>query len=330
MPTDFAPHQSSGDWSNPSRYWVDASSFFSGSFVAHNAFDGNSATRWASATLPASLTVGVGAKQLLDNYTIHLNSDPTQAPKTFEMQGSNDGVTWTTLDTRSSETGWSVPEARNYTVTGNTTPYWLYRLSVTAVDGSSIVSIHELYLYAVTINTVDDVAPHSMTGFSAPSPYVITESGHVSSFNAWEAFNDPGGSTFNSWVSNAPSWVVVDLGSGNAKAIRGYMLFNVNASDSPTEWALEGSNDGSSWTSIDSKTGQTWSNNGETSSIANLYALASDTAAYRYYRLTITAGAATNIWLRELHLIPAATSAGGGGGVVIPVIVHHLRQQGIM
>jgi hypothetical protein len=201
----------------------------------------------------------------------------------------------------------------------------MYRLNITAVDGSSIVSVHELYLYAVTLNTVADVAPHSMTGFSTPSPYVITESGHVSSFAAWEAFNDPGGSTFNSWVSNAPSWVVLDLGSGNAKAICGYMLFNVNTSDSPTAWTLEGSNDGSSWTSIDSKSSQSWADSG----IANLYALAADTAAYRYYKLSISAGAGGNIWLRELHLIPAATSAGGGGSS-IAAIVKHLREQGVM
>lgn len=311
MSTDFAPHVSTG-WDNPSRYYATASSIVNGTFPAWKAF--NNATgntdRWISGgACPQWLLIAVGAKQILSSYAITVSVETSRAPTAWQMQGSNDGTNWTTLDTQSGVTSWSDPETKTFTVTGNTTGFWMYRLYITGSNGSN-PAVSELYLYTNSLNTVADVAPHNMTGMSSPSPYVVTESGHVSSFSGYFAFNDNGaGTTFDSWVSTPTSWIVLDIGAGTQKNIRGYMVWNVNATDSPTAWTLAGSNDGSSWVTIDTQSGVTWNNNGITDGIAKVVGLVNDSATFRYFKFTITAAAGSNAWLRELYLVP-------GGGLL--------------
>jgi hypothetical protein len=83
-----------------------ASTSFSGSFVAANAFDGNSATAWASSANPSS-----GSPQWLQyqftgpvsvtSIAISVRNDSTawtsQSPTAMQIQGSPDGTTWTTI-----------------------------------------------------------------------------------------------------------------------------------------------------------------------------------------------------------------------------------------
>ena len=76
-----------------------------------------------------------------------------QSPSDFTIAGSNDGTTWTTLDTESSVTGWANNQFRTFGFE-NATPYFKYRLEVTAVQdmtGSEgkRLTITEIELYRV-------------------------------------------------------------------------------------------------------------------------------------------------------------------------------------
>ena len=44
------------------------------------------------------------------------NFGTSEAPKTWTLEYSGDGVNWTVADTRASETGWTSGEVRTYTV----------------------------------------------------------------------------------------------------------------------------------------------------------------------------------------------------------------------
>ncbi|RUV98645.1 MULTISPECIES: hypothetical protein [unclassified Mesorhizobium] len=58
-----------------------------------------------------------GAQRVVDAYWLTASSKATQAYDFFtawEVQGSNDGVSWTTLDTRTGELGWGNGETRFY------------------------------------------------------------------------------------------------------------------------------------------------------------------------------------------------------------------------
>ena len=76
-----------------------------------------------------------------------------QSPSEFSVAGSNDGATWTTLDSESGVTGWANSQFRTFGFE-NATPYLKYRLEVTAVQdmtGSEgkRLTITEIELYRV-------------------------------------------------------------------------------------------------------------------------------------------------------------------------------------
>src|SRR5690606_10279636 len=84
-----------------------------------------------SSTLGAGIEEGFVAYQLpggnqaaVDRYYIvaspHTDQVP-QMPTSWVIEGSNDGSTWTTLDTRTGETGWFAGEERFYEFTNETT-----------------------------------------------------------------------------------------------------------------------------------------------------------------------------------------------------------------
>ena len=57
------------------------------------------------------------------------------------MLASNDGTKWTLLDTRTNQVFASRGETKGYTV-ANQTPYWLYRLNITATAGASDAGVY--------------------------------------------------------------------------------------------------------------------------------------------------------------------------------------------
>jgi len=91
--------------------------------------------------------------------------------------------------------------------------------------------------------------------------------------------------TYWSNNDNLPAWIGYDLGSGNEKRVARYVVaYNsvVNYDNSPNDWTFEGSDDGVSWTVLDTQTGQGWTATGiKTYDFSN-------TTHYRYYRLNIT------------------------------------------
>ena len=92
---------------------------------------------------PATFTYdfGEGNGKILRAYKIYFQgSNFGRAPKNWTFEGSNDNGNWTTLDTRTGETGWRNPETRAYSF-NNRNLYRYYRLNVSAgVDGNSGIS----------------------------------------------------------------------------------------------------------------------------------------------------------------------------------------------
>ena len=71
----------------------------------------------------------------------------TRAPKDWTFQASNDGTTWTTLDTQTGETGWGEGEVRYYSFKNNAR-YTYYKYSCTANNGQSdYLQLWELEFY---------------------------------------------------------------------------------------------------------------------------------------------------------------------------------------
>jgi hypothetical protein len=79
----------------------------------------------------------------IDAYTITSGNDaPERDPKNFNLEGSNNGTTWTTIDSRSNESFLG----RNLTRTFNLATeaeYSYYRLNITSINGASLIQVSE-------------------------------------------------------------------------------------------------------------------------------------------------------------------------------------------
>lgn len=126
-------------------------------YLPDNAFDAATAivagNTWASSTLPATLTVHLATPETVTSYRI---MPSVQYPIAWTLEGSTNGTSWTTIDTRSGQTLTSGEWSPSYTCS-NSTAYGWYRLVVTAANGS-IVNLAEVELNGVT-NAVTTAGP---------------------------------------------------------------------------------------------------------------------------------------------------------------------------
>lgn len=107
------------------------------------------------------------------------------------------------------------------------------------------------------------------------------------------------------WVTNEsptlPVELKYDFGAGCAVRVARYELIAYqHASDQPTAWDFQGSTDGSTWTTLDSKTAQSFT-------VGNDYRIISDIPTgsidrYRYYRWNFTAHTDNQIRLSQVKL----------------------------
>jgi hypothetical protein len=125
------------------------------------AFDGNPGSKWfnnnAATTGWVQYDFGANNAQAVKRYTITSGNDvPGRDPKNWQFQGSQDGSTWTTLDTQSGQTFADRFQQNTYDI-GNTTAYRYYRLNITLNNGDpSGVQLSELGLWSDTGRTIPE------------------------------------------------------------------------------------------------------------------------------------------------------------------------------
>jgi hypothetical protein len=110
----------------------------------------------ADATTPAYLAIKLPDVIVLKQYSIQSRDGccTDQVPSKWDLQGSSDkGTTWTTIDSRSGVTTWSLVETKTFDVT-NTTAYQTYRILVYRSSGSNYIHIGELKLYGLYVTTI--------------------------------------------------------------------------------------------------------------------------------------------------------------------------------
>ena len=149
----------------------------------------------------------------------------------------------------------------------------------------------------------------TMTSNTAPSG-VASASSFNAGNDAWEAMRDLNVDPDDTWQSNTgqnfPHWLKYQFTSG--KIIRRYTITSRNYSGAracPEDWTLQGSNNDSDWTTLDTQTGQSFTQaEKKTYSFSNL-------TAYVYYKLNITAGEdSTTVHIGEFELIEITLQCG--------------------
>ena len=90
---------------------------------------------WVNLTFPSAEIIGA--------YTITSGNDaPDRDMKDWTLSGSNDGTTWTVIDTRTDETFDARNQTKRYEF-DNTTAYKQYRIDVLANNGSNLIQVSE-------------------------------------------------------------------------------------------------------------------------------------------------------------------------------------------
>ena len=118
---------------------------------ASNAFDGSTGTKWFNEndgpTGWLQYDFGPGNAWTVVRYDLSSANDAAgRDPKNWQFLGSNDGVNWTVLDTRTGETFDSRYKTKQYAIV-NSTAYRYYRLNITANNGDLVsLQLSELAL----------------------------------------------------------------------------------------------------------------------------------------------------------------------------------------
>jgi len=133
------------------------------------------------------------------------------APGDFLFQGgSNDGVTWDTLDTQIGQV-YLASEIKVFNVV-DTASYRRHRFWITDTDatpGSTSTGALEIQLRAVPAGA--DLTP-TMTSNILPNPWVTSADGEWGTYAAWKAFNDSALGEY--WLVGGalPHWIAIDDG----------------------------------------------------------------------------------------------------------------------
>lgn len=260
----------------------------------------------------------------LFSYTItcRTNYVSSQSPNTWVIAGSNDGTTWTLVDTETNVSTWN--SLRLSFNVNNSGIYRYFRMicTVTGQAASSdrqafVVSEWELYSlpfsgvkYPIAAMT-SDTTTFAGTSLGSGTYKTTYSSTWISNdFYGWRAFtheandsfhivNNVAGTgfysgtngTYNGAVSTTISgsnvlgeWLQIEL-PHPIRLTRYSLLSRIGIpAQSAQTWKIAGSNDNSTWTEVDSESGITgWANN-----VVRTFSTSNSTVAYKYYRMVTT------------------------------------------
>ncbi|WP_438026519.1 basic secretory protein-like protein [Sorangium sp. So ce233] len=252
-----------------------------------NAFDENVGTKWLVFEGQAFLQYDAPDDEayVLGSYSISsANDHPERDPRSWRLLGSNDGLTWTVLDTRANESFSARFQTRSYPVAG-AQAYRKFRLEIQQnLGGWSQIQLSELALFGSPGTPV------------LPPPPVIAASGENGPQEAAvKAFD---GRSITKWLTFASSgWISYEFPS--AVTIDRYAIYSANdfPARDPKSWTLEASNDGVTWTPLDTRAGESFRNRYQ----RNHY-FVNNTTAYKRYRFNLTSDSSI-LQLNEIELV---------------------------
>jgi hypothetical protein len=173
-----------------------------------NAFDGNFGTYWTTNGVSSGwIRAQLSSAKALTRYTISRRDDiPNRNPKTWTFEGSNDGSSWTVLDTQTNIT-WPTAGTRGFSFT-NTTAFLYYRLNITANNGDTYLSVAELGLATAADATGNG---HHLNYFGNPtvgSTGIITSEPGATAV-AFDGSNDSIRTPYGPWMDMATAFSAV-------------------------------------------------------------------------------------------------------------------------
>ncbi len=167
---------------------------------AWRAFDRNTSTYWqtAASVTSASTTYQFSSTRIVKRYMWKALTTAT-APRNFTFEGSNDGSSFTTLDT---QTAINVGGNGVFTssLLANTTAYLYYRLSITTNNGAPAIIVTEIEMTESTSNVIGKITGGGFNLTNNSSLTVTANTGVVvnsATAPVTFALNSPNSATIN-------------------------------------------------------------------------------------------------------------------------------------
>ncbi|MDP3270099.1 MAG: di-heme oxidoredictase family protein [Legionella sp.] len=232
---------------------------------ASNAVDGNPNTRWGSVIGidPSWIAVDLGSVCQIENVTIDWEAANAEI---YEIQGSSDGEQWTTLVTK---TGGIFGNRTDSTDLSAVYRYIRIYGTKRSVGNQWGYSIWELKING-TKSVISQLPISRATASSELQPAANAIDGNPNT--RWESQHGPG-----------PSWLQLDLGKSY---LISQMVIDWEAAN-PAIYEVQGSTNGTNWTTISSQTGGIFGNRTDTIALSG---------NYRYLRIYGTRRSTGNQW----------------------------------
>ncbi|MFE3856335.1 glycoside hydrolase N-terminal domain-containing protein [Streptomyces griseorubiginosus] len=261
-------------------------------------YDGDPGTKWCVEGPGAKVQWQVELPEPVEVTSYRLtsaNDVPQRDPQEWTLAGSVDGVSWTTLDSRTLPAPFESRFQTKEFACGSTGAYRFYRIDFVPKPGVSHFQVSEIGLTGVDLD--------------GGALYLSSPSGHSQGYGAGARATDLSrsvdGDARTVWrVETAVPEIVWQADLPRAAAVTSYALTAApdRPEDDPRGWTLQASQDGQSWATLDTQgPGVPFAGRGETRTFR-----ISNSTAYRSYRLTFTSGeSADSFQIAEVALAGA-------------------------
>ncbi|WP_434362380.1 glycoside hydrolase N-terminal domain-containing protein [Parasalinivibrio latis] len=287
---------------------AEASSQWSlGGQTADALIDGDINTKWISSRGDNSPVITMLLPQAkakaVRYYALTSGNDvPSRDPKSWTLEGSDNGRDWEVLDIRSNQSFDSRRQTRHFNIT-NAQPYSRYRLTLQSNGGDTFYQLTNIALCQLQCNEAENPRLKSALTIGATATADMQGPDHEGPNAALD------GRTNSKWYTargGSEHWLRVDLKNNKGFGVRQYQITSANdvQSRDPANWQLQGSNDGAEWRTLDTRSNITFENRYQTKTFPTRWI-----GAYRHYRLIGTSQNGNDLQLSEFVLCPVNCSS---------------------
>lgn len=245
--------------------------------------DGDNSTKFLTDGFPQDFyfQLEYDVATVANKYTLTSGNDaPDRDMKTWEVLGSNDGANWDVLDTKTDQS-WSARNQVKEFNFENEIPYTTYRINVIENNGSSLIQISEWRLLRLELLNFDPIDVTGGSTLTVSADHGDGPNGNEGSLKLIDG--DVNSKMFlGGWTSD---WYAQQELT-ETQIVTSYAITSGN--DAPDRdlknWELSASTDGVTWTVIDTRNDQSFSDRNQTKEF-----LADNSTSYLFYRLNVTA-----------------------------------------
>ena len=261
---------------NPGNFYFADSDSYAATSYSWKAFDGNDATNWESndSEFPHWISYDMETSISVSKFKWKtLNNSANRTPLTWKIQSSNDGTTWTDVQS------YSNPSTYDSSVSW----YTYY------VD-NPVASRYVRWYFTTAYGSGDAISISEMHFWRTSTIYVQT-SGAETDYDAYKAFDNDliNSSARLSSADYGAQWISYDFKS--AKLISRYRIASNPPSDQsdPESWTIQVSTDNTNWTTVDTQTNQSIASNAGYLLANTYYEIPlNNQISARYIRLMVT------------------------------------------